>query len=47
MTIQVLDGLVAKGDVGNAAIEATVKERARSWFGFRVANSERSRLTPQ
>jgi glycine hydroxymethyltransferase len=28
MIIEVLDGLVAKGDVGNAAIEATVKERA-------------------
>jgi glycine hydroxymethyltransferase len=28
MIIEVLDGLVAKGDVGNAAVEATVKERA-------------------
>jgi hypothetical protein len=26
MIIEVLDGLVAKGDVGNAAIEATVKQ---------------------
>ncbi len=28
MIIEVLDGLVANGDAGNAAVEASVKERA-------------------